>query len=47
MSFTVHRRILNAMARTGEEGSKNIAWAATADTNAEPGAYISVCSIKE
>ncbi|SCV69215.1 BQ2448_2235 [Microbotryum intermedium] len=38
-------KLLDAAARTTEDGSKNVAWAAVEDTST-PGAYISVCEIK-
>lgn len=34
-------RILDALSLSGEEGAKNLAWAATEDTSAEPGCFVS------
>lgn len=42
-----YRYILDLLARTGEDGAKNIAWAALSDTSATPGAYVSVSSVRE
>jgi hypothetical protein len=47
LSLSLDRYLLNAVARTAEQGSLNIAWAATADTSSVKGAYVSVQSIKE
>ncbi|ORY74750.1 hypothetical protein BCR35DRAFT_353776 [Leucosporidium creatinivorum] len=38
--------IMRWLARTAEQGARNIAWAATEDTSAEPGAYVSVQAVK-
>ncbi|SGY74432.1 BQ5605_C005g03363 [Microbotryum silenes-dioicae] len=42
----VFGKMLDMAARTTEDGSKNIAWAAVEDTSSTAGAYISVCEIK-
>lgn len=34
-------KLLDSVALSGEEGSRNLAWAATEDTSADPGCYIS------
>lgn len=38
-------KLLDAFAQTGEVGSKNLAYAATADTSSTPGAYLSATRV--